>query len=307
MPSSPVTGGEKRIGKPKPGESPPTQRARGDTNAETQAQPPPWPGSGSSGAQPTTTDIMAAMTAMQNAMVGMETRITQVVKGEVTKQVGIVTQDLNKVKTTVDTLVNDVSSMKKRMDDLESGNAASGVSNVGPRKEEILDVVVKGFKEKRSKDALIVEIDAMLKTILGDAHNVAVEVPTDPANYGILTFGSNAEKLNFYKKVTEKGDTLDDEISFTNKLSWQDRVVEKKLGFLKFHLMAQLRKTKEEVKIVWRRRYVEVNGRKVASYNAGDGSWTYHKTAKLVEAKVTESMETWLAKREQTDAVSESD
>ena len=219
-----------------------------------------------------------------------------------------VTQQIAPMKSTVQTLTADMAAVKAKIQKLEKSESSSANTGTGvPRKEEILDVVVKGFKEKRSKDALIVEIDAMLKSILGDGHNVTVEVPTDPANHGVLTFGSNADKLNFYKKVAEKEDILDDEISFTNKLSWQDRVVEKKLGFLKFHLMAQLRKTKEEVKIVWRRRYVEVNGRKVASYNADDGSWTYHKSAKLVEAKVTESMETWLAKRAQTDAVSESD
>ena len=290
-----------------PGESPPTQRTRGNANAETQAQPPPWPGSGSSGAQPTTTDIMAAMTAMQNAMVGMETRITQVVKGEVTKQVGIVTQDLNKVKTTVDTLVNDVSSMKKRMDDLESGNAASGVPNVGPRKEEILDVVVKGFRDKQPKDALISEIENMLKTILGDTHNVGIDVPADPCNHGILTFESNAAKLSFYQKVDEKQDELADNISFTNKLSWNDRVVEKKMGFLKYHLMKQFNKNKEDIKIFWRRRYVEMNGKKVASYHLETDAWSYHKSAKMVEGKVEESMQAWFAKRERADAPSESD
>ena len=291
------TGEKRRIGKSS-GTTPEPQRQKTQDEA-TPALPalPPHPYA-VPGASPGETAIMAMMRDMEGRMMaGMKSTV----KTEVTQQIA-------PMKSTVQTLTADMAAVKAKIQKLEKSESSSANTGTGvPRKEEILDVVVKGFKEKRSKDALIVEIDAMLKTILGDGYNVAVEVPTDPANHGVLTFGSNANKLNFYKKVAEKEDILDDEISFTNKLSWQDRVVEKQLGFLKFHLMAQLRKTKEEVKIVWRRRYVEVNGRKVASYNADDGSWTYHKSAKLVEAKVTESMETWLAKRAQTDAVSESD
>ena len=94
--------------------------------------------------------------------------------------------------------------------------------------------MVKGFKEKKAKDVLMVEVENIVKTIMGNAHNIIINVPDDPCNHGILTFEDNAKKLDFYKKVEEKWDELDDNISFTNKVSWSDRVVEKKLGFIKF-------------------------------------------------------------------------
>ena len=234
MPALPVTGATKReIGK-STGETPPPQRTKSESAMRKPVETPPWPTSGAAGSgagtdgQPTTADIMAAMAEMQNAMVGMETRITQVVKGEVTKQVGIVAKDVTKIKTTVDTLVNDMSSMKKRIHDLESGNSGGGTTNSGPRKDEIMEVVVKGFKDKKPQAELMAEIESMLKTILGEVHGVKIDVPGDPCNHGVLTFDNNTNKLEFYKKVEEKHEDLDENISFTNKISWRDRVVEKK-------------------------------------------------------------------------------
>ena len=84
-------------------------------------------------------------------------------------------------------------------------------------------------------------------------------------------------------------------------------MVEKKLGFLKFHLMAKFNKDKNDIKILWRRRYSEMGGKKVASYDAETKAWTLHKSAKTVEKDVEASMTEWLAKREGPDAISESD
>ena len=50
-----------------------------------------------------------------------------------------------------------------------------------------------------------------------------------------------------------------------------------------------------------------MNGRKVASYDPENDTWSYHKSAKVVETKVEQSMQAWLAKRERADAPSESD
>ena len=150
---------------------------------------------------------MAMMTAMQTAMAGMETRITQTVKGEVSKQVGIVATDLKEVKWTVQTLTSDMAVMKAKVHDLEKGqasNANTKTTVTPPRKEEILDVVVKGFSEKKTKDILISEIENMVKMIMGGDHNIIVDVPADPCNHGILTFESNANKLEFYKKSRRK-------------------------------------------------------------------------------------------------------
>ena len=80
-----------------------------------------------------------------------------------------------------------------------------------------------------------------------------------------------------------------------------------KIGFLKFHLMTQFNKNKEDIKILWRRRYVEIHGKKVDSYDAETETWCYHKSAKTVEGKVEQSMKAWLAKREHAEPTSESD
>ena len=287
------------------GDTPDAQRARKDNDATMPDVPSLPTGSSGSDQQPTTADIMASLAAMQSAMSGMETRITQTIKGEVTKQVETVTKDLTKVKTTVDTLASDVTSMKKRIDDLENAKPGGGTANGGPRKEEILDVVVKGFTEKKSKEALIAEIETMVKTVLGDAHGVNIDVPTDPCNHGVLTFANNDDKLKFYKQVKEQKDKLDADISFANKLSWPDRVIEKKLGYIKHHLMLHFNKPVSDIKINWRRRFVEMGGKKVAYYDAG--TWVFHKSAKVIETKVNEAMEKWTSERETTDPPSESE
>ena len=315
MPASPVTGATKReIGKAS-GETPPPQRVKGRKGMEASAVIPLWPGadagsSSGAGSQPTNADIMAAMAMMQNAMVGMETRIMtgvqESVKTEVTKQVGAVSNEMKKVKTTVQTLATDMAAMKAKVNDLEEARSSTANATTIPRrKDQILEVVVKGFKE--AKDVLMIELENIVKTIMGNTRNIIIDVPDDPCNHGILTFEDNTKKLDFYKKVEEKGDELDDNISFTNKVSWSDRVVEKKLGFIKFHLMAQFKKNVNAVKIYWRKRLVEMDGKKVASYNHENDEWVFYKSAKLVESKVKDSMDLWLSKRETNDPPSESE
>ena len=201
-----------------------------------------------------------------------------------------------------------MAAMNAKVNDLEEARSSTANATTIPRrKDQTLEVVVKGFKEKKAKDVLIIELENIVKTIMGNAHNMIIDVPDDPCNHGILTFEDNAKKLDFYKKVEEKGDELDDNISFTNKVSWSDRAVEKKLGFIKFHLMAQFKKDVHAVKIYWRKRLVEMDGRKVASYNHENDEWVFYKSAKLVESKVKDSMELWLSKRETNDPPSESE
>ena len=154
---------------------------------------------------------------------------------------------------------------------------------------------------------LIAEIENIVKTIMGDGHNILLDVPDDPCNHGILTFENNTKKLEFYKKVEEKGDALDDSIAFTNKLSWTDRVTEKKMRFIKYHLMKHFHKDVKSVKIYWRKRLVEMDGKKVASYNQEKDEWVFYKSAKSVESKVKDSMDLWLSKRETNDPPSESE
>ena len=107
--------------------------------------------------------------------------------------------------------------------------------------------------------------------------------------------------------MEEKKDNgeLDEGISFTHKLSWSDRVIEKKLGFIKHHLMDHFQKGVKDVKINWRRRDIEMGNKKVAAYE--NDSWSFHKSAKIVEPKVNESMAKWLSERDSAAPPSESD
>ena len=291
------TGEKRRIGKSS--ETTPEPQRQKTTDEATPALPalPPHPYA-VPGASPGETAIMAMMRDMEGRMMaGMKSTV----KTEVTQQIA-------PMKSTVQTLTADMAAVKAKIQKLEKSESSSANTGTGvPRKEEILDVVVKGFVERKAKDGLIAEIEDMVKIILGDIHDVMIDVPADPCNYGVLTFENNAKKLEFYQKVGQKHNELDENISFTNKLSWSDRVVEKKLGFLKFHLMAQFKKKKEDIKILWRRRYVEMNGKKVASYDSETETWIYHRSAKAVEGKVEESMQAWLADREHAEPTSESD
>ena len=309
------------------GDTPQAQRQKVQGEATAMPNVAPWPGTSSengentpqtpvqrgaqtvpgSGSMPTNADLASMMAGLQNAMAGMETRfmtgLQQTVKTEVKSEI---TKQITPVKSTVEALVKDMATIKEKVRDLESSSAKK--SNGGmPRKDEILDVVVKGFKEKKTKDVLMAEIENMVKTIMGEDHDILINVPDDPCNHGILTFENNTKKLEFYKKVEQKADELDDDISFTNKISWRDRVIEKKMGFIKYHLMKHFNKNISAVKIYWRKRIVEMDGKKVASYDSGTDTWMFYKSAKLVETKVEESMDNWLSKRERTDPPSESE
>jgi hypothetical protein len=71
--------------------------------------------------------------------------------------------------------------------------------------------------------------------------------------------------------------------------------------------MNHFNKNISAVKIYWRKRLVEMDGKKVASYNPENDEWVFHKSAKLVESKVKDSMDLWLSKREAKDPPSESE
>ena len=309
------------------GETPPAQKARYNSSSEVVPSVPAWPGASEettsegnatpvqrgaqtvpgSGSMPTNADLASMMAGLQNAMAGMETRfmtgLQQTVKTEVKTEI---TKQITPVKSTVETLVKDMATIKEKVRDLESSNAKQSSGGMS-RKDEILDVVVKGFKEKKAKDVLMAELENIVKTIMGDAHNVIINVPDDPCNHGILTFEDNSKKLEFYKNAKDKEDVLDDEISFTNKVSWNDRVIEKQMGYIKCHLVKHFNKNLDAVKIYWRKRVVEMEGKKVASYNQETGEWVLYKSAKLVESKVKDSMDLWLSKREKNDPPSESE
>ena len=133
------------------------------------------------------------------------------------------------------------------------------------------DVVVRGFKEKQPADVLVKRIEELLTIVRGGTQGVKVEIPSDPGNFGFMQFTSFDEKLAFYKTVNQKRESgeLESELFFTDKLSWEDRVVEKKSGYIKHHLMAHYSKDTSDVRINWRKKYVEMNGKKVASFSNG--------------------------------------
>ena len=61
-----------------------------------------------------------------------------------------ITKQITPVKSTVEALVKDMTTIKEKVRDLESSSAKK--SNGGmPRKDEILDVVVKDLRRKRQR------------------------------------------------------------------------------------------------------------------------------------------------------------
>ena len=67
-----------------------------------------------------------------------------------------------------------------------------------------VDVVVRGFKEKKSAESIISEIEDMLRIVRGGSQGVIIDVPSDPSNCGFLKFDSFDEKLKFYKTAHQK-------------------------------------------------------------------------------------------------------
>ena len=146
-----------------------------------------------------------------------------------------------------------------------------------------------------------------MKTIRGTTQGLTIDIPNDPANFGLMKFNTLDEKIKFYKLARQKKERgeLESDVFFTDKKSWEDRVAEKKMGYIKHHLMSHYNKTKENIKINWRKRYVEMNGKKVASL--ANGTWSYHKTMKPVEQLVEASINAWMESRDSADPPSESD
>ena len=140
--------------------------------------------------QPTTADIMAAMTAMQNAMVGMENRIVSGVQERVKTEV---TQQITPIKAKMDEIDKRLTTLE---DKSKNKNLPPGIdvqtTNNGSK---TVDVVVRGFKEKKSAESIISEIEDMLRTVRGGSQGVIIDVPSDPSNFGSLKFDSFDENL----------------------------------------------------------------------------------------------------------------
>ena len=92
---------------------------------------------------------------------------------------------------------------------------------------------------------------------------------------------------------------------FKDNLSFDERVVDKKLGYIKYHLIADAKKDKSEVKIHWDKKMIEVNGKKVAWHTGGE--WKYTKLTKTIQDAVNKSVERWVAKRTKQDPPTDSD
>ena len=126
----------------------------------------------------------------------------------------------------------------------------------------------------------------------------------DPVMSGVLKFRSEASRNAFLRgswRMINKDIGEDRQMKFSKKLTVIERVVEKRLGYIKHAIMTKTGAEKKEVKIWWRRREVEYKHMKVFKVTK-EGERVYGGVGKEVKQEVEAKVDEWLEMRMSEDS-----
>ena len=221
------------------------------------------------------------------------------------------TNDLEKVveleKTTRE---KEIGELKSKMENFEKRLESQPPPGIDNTKTSIkkLEIVVSGlFKERTDCEKVKQDVDRLLTNILGANHRLAITTTDTETQFALLKFPSFDEKIKFYKKMNEckKDGKLPEGVSFRDNLDFADRVTNKHLGYAKHFLMEHYNKASSQVQIHWKKQIVEMDGKKVVSFE--NGVWKYSKSVHVVKDKIEEAIISWVQKRETPEPPSESE
>lgn len=163
--------------------------------------------------------------------------------------------------------------------------------------------IVKGFDQETPVEEVIDKITKHMSAILKDTTRIHVETLTNAPTIGIVTFPNKAAKISFYKKTQKTPGVItgDKTMTFTDNKTLEERIRDKRLGYVKHFLIEKVGKSSEDVRILWPKLIVTVNHKKVAWYD-DDNEMQMTKIAKAVKEDVDKAMEKWIEKRSKEPA-----
>ena len=245
-------------------------------------------------------------------MTGMMNEMKKELKGTIAQEVQHQMKDVKgtveNIKGNVEDAKKDIESMKQEIKTLKTGSSASrkdeGSTDPEMRK---LEVVVGGLKDNMTAEKLITEIENELKVLLRPDHKLKVSVTKDPTNYGIIKFPNIRDKILFYKEIEKKKHITvsPNQFSYQDNKTFEERCVDKQLGYIKYHLIEDTKMESSSIKIHWDKKLVEANKKKVAWYV--DGNWKYTTVANAVKDKAEKSTAIWIQRRTAQDIPTDSD
>ena len=146
---------------------------------------------------------------------------------------------------------------------------------------------------------LIAETGNALKVRIGLEHGLRATTTKDPTNHGIITHATVKDKIEFYKTTQQNKhkSTVNKNLTFKDNLTFEERIIEQKLGYVKYHLINDAHKVQNNIKIYWNSNRVALNGKKVAWYT--NGKWKSTKAVDDIKELIEESISKWIQKRTQ--------
>ena len=201
---------------------------------------------------------------------------------------------------------NDETNIKVQQlkDDLLKQSTAPPTSSHNAPRDEVDDdeerarqVITHGFDADTDEAVITTTINSMLTTYNFKDRAENVFAFTDPAKIGVIQFRSKPAKIGFFKKINNEVWRLPNgkPMSVTNNDTFTQRMHDKRLGFIKYHLNDKVKTPLNDIKIVRKQAIVKIGTRVVAKPD-DKGDTTLLGEALEVQHEVEESMKAWCSK-----------
>ena len=132
-----------------------------------------------------------------------------------------------------------------------------------------LQVIVEGLKDPQDEDKVIEQVKTVLDGLECNHKYDRVWTYADPSKIGVVQFKSMASKIGFLRRVNniETKWKNGDDMRFKSNDTIEKRIVDKTMGFIKYHLRETGKHPLKSIIIKWKKNIVEVNGKEAARVN----------------------------------------
>ena len=172
------------------------------------------------------------------------------------------------------------------------------------RKKQIL---VGGIDKEQDYTTTTHMLKDLVSKLVGHKANIEVGTLTERnGSLGTLTFQVFSDKIKCYKLLRQQQHNDYEQLSFFDNLTFQERILEKRLGLLKHFMLKTNEHDADDVKVIWRKQIVTLRNRKIAWYDEAN-QIQMTKAAKKHQDEVENALEEWIRKRSHDDPATDSE
>ena len=220
------------------------------------------------------------------------TSITGLTK-ETSKLKAAIATETNERKAETGQLREQIERMEKRFDNFKPPGLGAADDDTTRERQ----VIVSGFKES-DEQSIVRTLQKMLEMKEITQKIAAMFTFMDPSKVGVIEFETVAAKRGFFKKMGQTKVVLDADTTLflNNNETWENRVIIKTLGHIKYQMTGQMSIAHTEIYIDRKKQVVKYKGKTKAWVNK-DGVFEYDADMNNIKSKVEEIMATWMEKR----------